>query len=61
MPSNLDGGKPQHVVSFGLANYLASLTTLYMTAIHVGRVKGKLTDIQAELLYDELRGDESNR
>ncbi len=55
MPSNLDGGKPTKG-SFGLANYLASLTTLYMTAIHIGRVKGTLNDAQAEFLYDELRG-----
>lgn len=55
MPSNLDGGKPQKG-SFGLANYLASLTTLYMTAIHIGRVKGRVTEAQAQVLYDELRG-----
>src|SRR5581483_1727743 len=54
MPSNLDGGAPKKG-SFGLANYLASLTSLYMTAIHIGRVKGQVSDKQADIYSDELR------
>jgi glucosamine--fructose-6-phosphate aminotransferase (isomerizing) len=41
---------------FGLVNYLASLTTLYMVAIHAGEVRGRLDQIKAGELRAELRG-----
>ncbi len=55
MPSNLDSSAPRRG-AFGLANYLASLTTLYMTALHLGQVRGRLTTNQADALRAELRG-----
>jgi len=55
MPSNLDTSAPRRG-SFGLANYLASLTTLYLTALHLGQVRGRLTANQADALRAELRG-----
>lgn len=55
MPSNLDTGGPRRG-SFGLANYLASLTTLYLTALHIGEVRGRLSQSQADQLRAEIRG-----
>ena len=58
MPSNLttaaDDGKPRRG-SFGLVNYLASLTTLYLIAFHTGVVRGRLSEEEAETLRAELR------
>lgn len=53
MPSNLE--KDADRSSFGLANFLASLTTLYLTAFHFGRVRGVLTDTDVSRLTSELR------
>ena len=58
MPSNLttgaDDGKPRRG-SFGLVNYLASLTTLYLIAFHTGVVRGRLSEEEADTLRAELR------
>ncbi len=58
MPSNLatdaEPDKPRRG-SFGLVNYLASLTTLYLTAFHTGVVRGHLTQNDADTLRAELR------
>ncbi|MDE0181579.1 MAG: SIS domain-containing protein [Caldilineaceae bacterium] len=58
MPSNLatdtEPDKPRRG-SFGLVNYLASLTTLYLTAFHTGVVRGNLTEAEAGALRAELR------
>ena len=58
MPSNLatdtEPDKPRRG-SFGLVNYLASLTTLYLTAFHTGVVRGHLTETDAGALRAELR------
>lgn len=55
MPSNLGSAAPLRG-SFGLANYLASLTTLYLTAVHIGEVRGHLKPGQADQLRLEIRG-----
>ena len=58
MPSNLaaneDAEKPRRG-SFGLVNYLASLTTLYLIAFHTGVVRGHLAEEEADALRAELR------
>ena len=58
MPSNLagdtDDDKPRRG-SFGLVNYLASLTTLYLIAFQAGVVRGRLSEAQADSLRAELR------
>ena len=58
MPSNLatgeEDGKSRRG-SFGLVNYLASLTTLYLISIHTGVVRGRLNGRQADALRAELR------
>ena len=58
MPSNLaaeeDAEKPRRG-SFGLVNYLASLTTLYLIAFQTGVVRGRLSERQADALRAELR------
>ncbi len=58
MPSNLasdpDGEKPQRG-SFGLVNYLASLTTLYLLAFHIGAARGHLSADEADALRAELQ------
>ncbi len=58
MPSNLatdaEPDKPRRG-SFGLVNYLASLTTLYLTAFHTGVVRGHLSENDADALRAELR------
>ena len=58
MPSNLttdaDSSKPRRG-SFGLVNYLASLTTLYLIAFQTGVARGRLTENEANSLRAELR------
>ena len=58
MPSNLatdaDDDKPRRG-SFGLVNYLASLTTLYLIAFQTGVVRGLLSEEEADALRAELR------
>jgi glucosamine--fructose-6-phosphate aminotransferase (isomerizing) len=57
MPSNMMSDAPEEGSrrgSFGLANYLASLTTLYCIAIHAGRVRGRLSASAAESQLREL-------
>ena len=58
MPSNLtkdaDDSKPRRG-SFGLVNYLASLTTLYLIAFQTGVARGRLTENEANTLRAELR------
>ncbi len=58
MPSNLatdaDDDKPRRG-SFGLVNYLASLTTLYLIAFQTGVVRGLLSEERADSLRAELR------
>lgn len=58
MPSNLatdeDDDKPRRG-SFGLVNYLASLTTLYLIAFQTGVVRGRITAAEADSLREELR------
>ncbi len=53
MPSNLDAVGARS--SFGLANFLASLTTLYMTAFHFGLVRGVLSQEEVVQLQGEVR------
>ncbi len=57
MPSNLATGeealKPRRG-SFGLVNYLASLTTLYLIAFQTGVARGHLTEEEADALRAEL-------
>ncbi len=53
MPSNLEEGARRP--SFGLANFLASLTTLYLTAFHFGKVRGILSEDEVTTLRQELR------
>jgi glutamine---fructose-6-phosphate transaminase (isomerizing) len=53
MPSNLEQGAQR--ASFGLANFLASLTTLYLVAFHFGKVRGVLTEQEAAVLTEEVR------
>lgn len=52
MPSNLEAQARRP--SFGLANFLASLTTLYLTAFQFGKARGVLSDREAGALVDEL-------
>jgi glucosamine 6-phosphate synthetase-like amidotransferase/phosphosugar isomerase protein len=40
--------------SLGLANYMATLLALYLSAIHIGRLRGSLSDAQADGLMVEL-------
>lgn len=58
MPSNLatdeEEDKPRRG-SFGLVNYLASLTTLYLIAFQTGVVRGRITESEADALRAELR------
>ena len=58
MPSNLDtnpdDSKPRRG-SFGLVNYLASLTTLYLIAFQTGVARGRLSENEANALRAELR------
>ena len=58
MPSNLardtDDDRPRRG-SFGLVNYLASLTTLYLIAFQAGVVRGRLSEARADSLRVELR------
>lgn len=58
MPSNLatdiDDDKPRRG-SFGLVNYLASMTTLYLIAFQTGVVRGRLSEAEADVLRAELR------
>ena len=58
MPSNLatdtDDDKPRRG-SFGLVNYLASLTTLYLIAFQTGVMRGRLSQDEADSLRAELR------
>lgn len=53
MPSNLEdtGGRP----SFGLSNYLVSLTTLLLIAFRMGEVRGVLDKSELKSLKNELR------
>jgi glutamine---fructose-6-phosphate transaminase (isomerizing) len=53
MPSNLEVGAKRS--SFGLANFLASLTTLYLTAFHFGKARGVLSGNDVKALVDEVR------
>ena len=57
MPSNLATGeealKPRRG-SFGLVNYLASLTTLYLIAFQTGVARGHLAEEEADALRAEL-------
>ena len=58
MPSNLatdeDDDKPRRG-SFGLVNYLASLTTLYLIAFQTGLVRGRITEDEAGLITETVR------
>ena len=57
MPSNMMADKAQEGPrrgSFGLANYLASLSTLYCIAIHAGKVLGNLSLKNADRHIQEL-------
>ena len=53
MPSNLEevGGRP----SFGLSNYLVSLTTLLLVALRMGVLRGHLSSSEAQSLKNEIR------
>ncbi len=57
MPSNLatDADDRPRRGSFGLVNYLASLTTLYLLAFQTGVVRGCLSQSRADALRAELR------
>ena len=58
MPSNLATDSDDDIPlrgSFGLVNYLASLTTLYLIAFQAGVVRGRLSEAQADSLRAELR------
>lgn len=52
MPSNLEDTAQRP--SFGLANFLASLTTLYLTAFHFGQLRGILDQDEVVALTHEL-------
>jgi len=53
MPSNLDSGASRP--SFGLANYLVSLTTLLALAAEIGRARGTVSDAEVAAFHDSLR------
>lgn len=53
MPANLEGTQQRGF--FGMANYAASLTTLYALAAHVGVQRGTLTGSEADRLRDQVR------
>jgi glucosamine--fructose-6-phosphate aminotransferase (isomerizing) len=54
MPSNLEAEDARD--SFGLANFLASLTTLYMLAVYIGEIRGVITESETSVLYEEIAG-----
>ena len=54
MPSNLETEDAR--ASFGLANFLASLTTLYMLAIHIGEIRGVIGSSERSDLHEEIAG-----
>jgi glucosamine--fructose-6-phosphate aminotransferase (isomerizing) len=57
MPTNMMPDAPEEGSrrgSFGLANYLASLTTLYCIGLHAGRVRGSLSASDIENHLQEL-------
>ena len=54
MPANMQEGAPPKRGSFGLANYLATLTTLYSLAIHIGQLRGKLSAKDAQDFRTQL-------
>ena len=58
MPSNMMSDTLEEAPrrgSFGLANYLASLTTLYCIALHTGRVRGSLSASDADGHFQGLQ------
>ena len=54
MPSNLESEDAR--ASFGLANFLASLTTLYMLAVHIGEIRGVIGSSERADLHEEIGG-----
>ena len=54
VPEMLENVGPNNVVALGLGNFTASLLTLYLSALHLGQLRGVITDQEAEQKKAEL-------